>query len=434
MKPRRPFSIVRRILALVVGVSIVTMAIYLVSLFFLLRPVVDDVALHMLSQVRTVELALRAMPAQQRDGFAAAIGSEAASVGRARPVASGARGDRGDQLPPPLLSRLEAGLGRKVNSVVAREGGGALKASLDMPVGDETWWLTLSVPRPSIVWTLVPILGSVALVGLAASLALVLGVRLITRPMSRLAEDMLARRNQLRKIDEPLRSSVELQGVIRSFNALVAGVELSERSRHDLLAGVSHDLRTPLARLRLRAETECPDDVAAKMEADFLALSRIIDQFLAYAQGQNGVATGAIYPLSELVGAMVDQYRADGVDVSFLHWAGAELAVPDVGVQRVVTNLIDNALAHGRGSIEVALTLDDSEVVLMVFDQGQGIPQASFENALRPFVRLGAESSTEGHCGLGLAIVAQVAGQLGGRAVLSPFDGMRSGVGVRLPA
>jgi len=96
-----------------------------------------------------------------------------------------------------------------------------------------------------------------------------------------LAAAMLAGREQLRRIEEPPSMSIELRGVIRSFNALVGAVQSAERSRHDLFAGISHDLRTPLARLQLRAETECSDEVAARMEPDLLALSRIVDQFLA---------------------------------------------------------------------------------------------------------------------------------------------------------
>jgi two-component system osmolarity sensor histidine kinase EnvZ len=81
----------------------------------------------------------------------------------------------------------------------------------------------------------------------------------------------------------------------------------------------------------------------------------------------------------------------------------------------------------------VELTAAGEEVILVVFDGGPGISLADFEQAQEPFVRLGAPSLADGHCGLGLAIVALVAAQLGGRMVLQPFDGERSGVGLAWP-
>jgi two-component system, OmpR family, osmolarity sensor histidine kinase EnvZ len=431
MKPARPFSIVRRLSVMVMCASIVTLLLHLASLFIFVRPLLDETATRMLSQVRTVEAALQALPVQRRDEFAATISSALMSVTRTNPAAGAGAGRAGPRLPPELLRRLNAGTARKVTAFVTDD---VLKISIALPIGEDTWWLTQGSLRPSLGWTLVPIAGSITLIGLAAALTLVVGVRLVTRPMSKLAQDMLARRDQLRRIEEPVRVSIELQGVIRSFNALVSAVEGADRSRHDLLAGISHDLRTPLARLQLRAETECPAEIAERMEPDLLALSRIVDQFLAYAQGQNGVVRGATNSMPELVHAIVDGFRVDGLDIVFRNLGGAEIEVPEVALRRVLMNLVDNAVAHGQAPIEVELGGGANEVVLMVYDRGAGIAEGTFEHLLQPFVRMEPEISTDGHCGLGLAIVAQVAEQLSGRVVLSPFDGKRSGIGIGLPA
>jgi two-component system, OmpR family, osmolarity sensor histidine kinase EnvZ len=299
-----------------------------------------------------------------------------------------------------------------------------------VPVDTQTWWLTFRSNRPSLLWGMLPVL----LIAIAAALALVLGVRLITRPMSQLSQDLLARRYELRRIDEPPDVSIELRGVIRSFNSLVHAVELSAESRRNLLAGVSHDLRTPLARLRLRVEIECPEAVAQRLEIDFLAIGRIIDQFLAYAQGQSGVAIGRMRPIAGLIDEVVSRYQAEGADVSFIRAEAVHLNVPDLGVQRALINLVDNARSHGRGAVEIELWAEHDEVLVIVYDHGRGIAEHEFEKSFQPFVRLGSSTDREGHCGLGLAIVAQVAEQLGGRPVCKAFDGQRSGVGFGLPA
>ncbi len=434
MRVPQPFSLVRRITALVVGVSIVTLILHSALLVLFVKPLGDELVVRIAVQVRSLAAALAAVPTEDRNKLAAAVGKEGVSVSRTRPSLA-SHGSAGfDEMPRSLLDMLDEKLGRRGTSEVTIDRDGKPSLSVAVEVGSESWWVTFPNARPPpIAWTLLPILSAAGLLASAAVLALVIGVRLITRPMSQLAHDMLARRYELRQIDEPVRVSIELQGVIRSFNSLVHAVELSAQSRRNLLVGVSHDLRTPLARLRLRAETECSEEIALRMETDFLAMSRIIDQFLAYAQGQNGVAIGELHPIDDLAEEVVEQYRADGADVALVRHGSTQLSVPDLGTQRALVNLIDNARAHGRGPVQVELWAEDQQVFLVVYDHGPGIAEGDLERALQPFVRFGASQGQGGHCGLGLAIVAQIAEQLGGRPVLKPFDGRRSGVGVVLP-
>lgn len=205
----------------------------------------------------------------------------------------------------------------------------------------------------------------------------------------------------------------------------------------DLLAGMAHDLRTPLARLRLRAELECPQEVARAMEDDFQAVTHLIDQILGYAQGCMAPAAGRSQPLAELIGQTVRRY-GQAHDVSVLRLDACEVQVPGLSVQRALANLIDNALAHGAGAVQVELHADADAFQVLVFDHGQGLGPEQWARAGEPFVRLGTvpgqgQGPSVRHCGLGLAIVAQMARQLGGRMVLHPFDGTRSGIGVLVP-
>ena len=433
VKPKRPFSIVRRLSVMVMCASVATLLLHLVSLVVFIKPLLDESSSRMVSQVHTVETALSAIAPERRDALAAAMANPSIRIGRADPALE-TPGLKPDAIPGELLGKLAEGTGRHVEGLASADGSNVMRIGVEMPVGGETWWLTLVSSRPSPVWAIVPIATSVTLIGLAAGLTLLLGVRLVTRPMSKLAADMLAGREQLRRIEEPPRVSIELRGVIRSFNALVGALHATERSRRDLLAGISHDLRTPLARLQLRAETECPDDVAAKMEPDLLALSRIVDQFLAYVSGQTGAIHGTAAALPGIARSAVDRYVEEGVDIALHDRGGASVEVADVAMRRVIANLVDNAIAHGRAPIRIELSGDGDETLLMVYDAGTGIAAGSFQHLLQPFVRLEPEVAANGHCGLGLAIVAQVAEQLGGRVVLAAFDGQRSGLGIAFPA
>ena len=429
----RPFSIVRRMMALVAGVSLVSVGLYAFAVMVVLQPFSLDLIERLVGQIGTMERALLAVPPAGRDAFAAALQTDRVSLARSPPIESLVEREDPERIPARLLSGLEKGLHRPVRVIVGPEVDGVFAISFNLPVEGHTWWLTLTGVRPALGMALVPIFGSVVLIGLAAGLTLLVGVRHITQPMSNLAEALLARGGQLTPLDEPPRSSIELQGVVRSFNAMVAAVAAADRSRHDLLAGASHDLRTPLARLRLRAEIEGPPELADKMEVDFIAMSRIIDQFLAYAQGQGDREDAPRYPLVEVVEALVGRYQDEGVDVTFAGSHDHGAAFPETAVQRALGNLIDNARTHGAEPIEVGLVSTSAEIGVMVFDAGHGIPSEAFGEAQKPFVRLEPRAASNGHCGLGLAIVAQVVEGLGGRTVLHPYDGRRSGVGIWLP-
>jgi two-component system osmolarity sensor histidine kinase EnvZ len=255
--------------------------------------------------------------------------------------------------------------------------------------------------------------------------------------MAKVAREVADRHEHLRPLDVGQPVGSELQEIITSFNGLVQAVTTSDEARRNMLAGVSHDLRTPLARLRLRAELECSPQTARAMEVDCDALSRIIGQFLAYAQGEAGVSLGVAEPLSELIRQIESQYEGRGVKVEVPTEAAGRLTYPDLAIWRLVTNLVDNAIAHGKLPVTVTVDADEKECRFIVRDAGPGIRPVDLEHAFKPFAKLRATNRDSrddvGHCGLGLAIVAQICAELRGRAFHLPFDGKSSGVGVALP-
>jgi two-component system, OmpR family, osmolarity sensor histidine kinase EnvZ len=310
-----------------------------------------------------------------------------------------------------------------------RVGGDAVaQVMISAPIDGQTWWFAQSLATPpGLPWFL---LGLLALLAAVASAGALFGVRVLGRPLQALACEIGERQTTLRKIDVQPRDSTELRRIKQAFNALVDGVVLANRTRQQLLAGVSHDLRTPMSRLRLRIETQVDPAVSDELLYDLHGLERIVSQFLAYVHGQSHREAGVMAPLRAVVEQVVNQFGGPHVRAELDACAHT---VPDLAVQRLLDNLIDNALAHGAGPVTVRLAHNAQGCVLTVFDHGPGLSAAEFEQALQPFVRLEASRPAEGHCGLGLAIVAQVAAQLGASLRVTRDTALGFGIAVRWP-
>ncbi len=431
---RSSFSIVRRLTALVVAVSLLLLCLNAYLLFSVIQPLVDDRIASQAKEIDIVRTALQGVPVEHRSTLAEAFARAGMRVTKGEAAAA-----EDPQLhmrePFRMLEHLRAKVGPGVR--VTWEQGASplqppvLRAAFDIDL--EHWIAEVPVGKPPSMGPVQSGLMALALVGLAAGIAIVMGVRLITRPMAMLASQVAERHNDLRLIDESQPVGIELQQVIRAFNGLVHATNRAKASRSHMLAGLSHDLRTPLARLRLRVECECAEQAGQKMERDFDALAHIIDQFLAYTQGEADLSLGTPEPLAGLVQHIVLDYGDQGVQVVISDPIAGNAPLPDLAVQRMLTNLIDNALAYGKAPIVVTVDGHDGACRLMVSDAGRGIPAGALKQALEPFVKLSNDTGKLGHCGLGLAIVAQIAGQLQGQVVQRAFDGRSSAVGVALP-
>jgi len=431
------FSIARQVTVLVIGVCLASLVLHAWLTFNFVGPAMTELIGHLASETRLVCNVLRRSVPEDRDKVARALSLDQMTVSRLAPSDLVPRRPWQDlDMPPELLNALLHELGPDMELVeeapTARDGARLLH--IGVLVDGETWWVHHRLPGRSVAWTALPLVAPLVLLVLAGALASLTGVRLITRPMSRLSADMLARRTQLTTIEPASPVGVELAGVVKAFNEMVLALRRSDQSRRNLLAGVSHDLRTPLARLRLRAELECAEPVFQAMEADFQAVAHIIEQFLAYAQGHGPTEVGAREPLIDVLRQCVSRYAEAGQAVALGRLDTTHLTVPSMSMQRLLGNLIDNALSHGVPPVEVELHLAVSGYVdVWVFDQGRGIAADAFEQALLPFIKLARVTDERGHCGLGLAIVNQIATMLNGQVVLYPHDGRRAGVGVRLP-
>jgi two-component system osmolarity sensor histidine kinase EnvZ len=430
----RTFSIVRRLTAWTVVVSIFALVFNGLLIFLAVRPLFADLTESLAGQVTAVRSALQDSTPSHRDQQASSLSSMGLQVRHATSTPAQEEAEYGSLLPSDsFLQRLRTLVGPGVDLSLMRHDGHGPNPQLlaRFEIAGDPWTIEFPEPHASPrepLWSLLAALLFVAIVPLVAMLA---GIRLITRPMAHLAREVADRSDRLRPLDMDHPVGSELREVFLSFNGLVKAVTTANEARRNMLAGVSHDLRTPLARLRLRAEIECSKETALALAIDCDALDRIIGQFLAYAQGEAGVSLGVPEPLAELVRHVGSFYAERGVTVEMQDDAASEVAYSDLAISRIITNLVDNALSHGKAPIAIVVEIDVSDCKLSVVDGGRGIAASDAENAFKPFVKL--TEGDFGHCGLGLAIIAQICTELGGKVFHRPYDGVSSAVGVLLP-
>ncbi len=218
----------------------------------------------------------------------------------------------------------------------------------------------------------------------------------------------------------------EIAKLNRGFNRMTANLRQFEQDRALLLAGVSHDLRTPLARLRLGIEMAEKDEATrAGMAADIEEMDRIIGQFLEFARTDREVALEPC-DANEIVAACVDRYTRAGRDVRYAAGASPPVPLRPTAYSRLVNNLIDNALAYGAPPVEVKTTAAGGRFVLDVADRGPGIAPQEVERLKQPFTRASAARTNAtgvAGAGLGLAIVDRIARMHGGTFDLLPREG-----------
>ncbi len=224
----------------------------------------------------------------------------------------------------------------------------------------------------------------------------------------------------------------EIAVVAQSFIQMTSALDDLERERALMLAGVSHDLRTPLTKLRLGLEmldNPAEADLIASMIRSIETADAVIDQFVDYARIGHDEAMQAV-DLGALVRHAVQAVADPRIEVALqLGELPAVLARP-VAVERLVTNLLQNAMRHGAPPIIVRTERDGARVRLVVWDCGPGIPEAEIDRLRRPFAQLDTARGGKPGAGLGLAIADRVARLHGGELGLRnrPQGGLEASV------
>ncbi len=259
------------------------------------------------------------------------------------------------------------------------------------------------------------------LIGLAAWF----GAAWLARPMQRLAGAAgtlgagLARQAPLPVLDDTL-GTVEVRETARVFNTMATQLQTQFRARGLMMAAISHDLRTPLTRMRLRLEqlAEGGSEPARRCIADVHDMDALIDTALQVFRDLDQTEPRQPVDVQALVSALADDLAEQGRPVTFEGPPLVATLAPQ-SLRRALDNLVQNALRYGGGA-RIALQPGNGTLVLTVNDDGPGIPPADLAAVFEPFHRLDASRSRHsGGAGLGLYIARELAQRHGGRLTLA---------------
>ena len=328
-----------------------------------------------------------------------------------------------------VASELKRQLGPDTKVTLARSGVPGVWVSF--PIDEEAFWVLMPHSRiernEPLRW-----IGWGALVLFLALGGAYFIVSRINRPLRELtrASGQMGRGATPQPVTET--GPAEISTLARAFNQMAADVKRLDDERALLLAGVSHDLRTPLSRIRL--SIEMMDDKGDEMlrsglVQDIEEIDAAIGQFLDFARLRDAEAPVPDTSLDALAQDVVARYVRAGKSVHCHPGAVPPLPVRPRAMQRLIANLIDNALRYGGPEIEVVTGHENGLAFIEVLDRGPGIPPEATERMLQPFTRLDTARGGSG-TGLGLAIVDRIAGMHGGsvRLLLREGGGLRARV------
>ncbi len=333
------------------------------------------------------------------------------------------------------------------HALSARAGERILLSASQAEDGEEWYWADLPIDgktvrvgfpasrvdvQPWLAMLLILSVGTLVTLNTSAGLA-----NWLIGPLSRLAS-ATQRIGQGRR-PEPLAESgpTELATLAREFNRMGGQVEELLANRTTLLAGISHDLRTPLARIRLALGmlSEKPDrDLIERIMRDVDGMNELIARCLEVSR-DFAEQDSAQINLCDLLAEVAGEFAHTGIEIRGRKGPDCNLRVRPLALRRILANLVDNAVRYGAGQpIDIEYRLEDGRVEICVLDRGPGIPEAEREAVFRPFHRLEpSRSSRTGGSGLGLAIVRQLANANGWSVELKEREGGGTTACVRVP-
>nr|WP_314070080.1 ATP-binding protein [uncultured Roseococcus sp.] len=299
-------------------------------------------------------------------------------------------------------------------------------------------WLNLTFrhphPRP---WHSDTFLIAFIAMSVTAALLVWWGVRRLTRPVADLAAAAERLGRDVNAPALPETGPEEIATAAAAFNTMAANIRRFVADRTQMLAAISHDLRTPITRLRLRAEFLDDDEQRAKMLADLAEMEAMIASTLAFARDDAANEPASSVDLASLARTVLDEAAdASPEHAEEIAFEGPEhlvLRVRPMALKRALSNLVGNALKYGDAA---RLTLDrrGESVVMLLDDTGPGIPEAAHEKVFQPFQRIeGSRNRETGGTGLGLTIARSILRAHGGEVTLHNREEGGLRVAIRLP-
>jgi signal transduction histidine kinase len=290
---------------------------------------------------------------------------------------------------------------------------------------------TLPQGGPSVSWQFII---SMALMGLIVLAVSAWAVRRLTAPLGLLsaAADRLGRDVAAEPLAEA--GTVEMQNAARAFNRMQERLRRLIESRTQMLAALSHDLRTPLTLLRLRAEEVADTEERDKMLSTIGDMNEMIGTTLAFARDEVRAEPRRRVDVAALLESIVDDMADAGLPVTMTAAAALSYECQPGALKRAITNLLDNAVKYGKRA-QVAIATVGKTIEITIDDEGPGIPEAELPKVFQPFYRVeDSRSRDTGGTGLGLAIAQAIAQAHGGELSLANRAGGGLRATLKLPA
>lgn len=425
-----PRSLFGRNLFLLAGFAIVAGITSVTGLMIVQRPRAADVGHLVAVELNTMASVFAQTPADQREKYLSHLDQVGRlTVQRAAPPAEAATSPL--SLVGQFVRALRANLSPDIEFRWA--GDPVPRVWVSMVVGGERYWFTLpagTMPRDRPIAA--GLILSLAMILLALLVAVVIQ-RHINRPLREFGE--AARklgRGQPERL--PDYQALELDAVARQFNEMADNLHAMEATRIEMLAGISHDIRTPLTKLRLAlAMNGAAHDTPEVGYID--QIDAIVSQFLDYGRG--GAGENVIdADLNTLVRQLAGEFEAREHPFVLTLGHVPPFRFRPTSMLRLVSNLMENAVRYGGTGLEVRTRYDAGQVHIDVLDRGPGIPAEQIAHLLRPFTRADAGRSKVPGTGLGLAIVDRLARLHGGslRVVQREGGGLKACVSMPLSA
>jgi signal transduction histidine kinase len=336
--------------------------------------------------------------------------------------------------PAPWRPMMMRGMGDMMSGPGAMMGGSglfALDVGVPLPQGQ---WLTFSTALPAegpgVSRELIVSMLVMAVIIVAVS---VWAARRVTRPLAVLAGAAQRLGADVHAPPIPETGTIETRQASHAFNDMQVRLRELIENRTRLLAAISHDLRTPLTLLRLRAENVADANERERMLATLADMEGMVGAILQYARDEMATEQARRTDLTALVQSIVDDMSDAGLHVEMEAASSVLVEAQPAALKRAITNLIDNAVKYGHGA-RVALHTSAKDAEVTVDDEGPGIPEEELARVFEPFYRVEASRSREsGGVGLGLAIAQSLVQRNRGSLTLQnrPSGGLRALV--RLP-
>jgi signal transduction histidine kinase len=278
--------------------------------------------------------------------------------------------------------------------------------------------------RPSMVplspWLPFVLLGQLALLIACTWLA----VRIAIRPLTRLAQAVETLDPNAHAVQLDEKGPIEVAHAAKAFNSMQARIAAYLKERMQLLAAISHDLQTPITRMKLRAEFMDDSTEKDKLWNDLGEMEHLVREGVAYARSIHGATEESRRTdLDSFLDSLVFDYQDMGKDVQLSGKSGAVIDTRPHALRRVLVNLTDNALKFA-GAAELKVESKNASLSVTVMDRGPGIAEEELAHVMEPFYRVeNSRNRSTGGTGLGLAIAQQLAQAIGGSLILSNREG-----------